>query len=463
MTVKKGQILQLEIEKVVYGGRGLARVNGLAVFVDRTIPGDEVQARVFRKRKNHAEARVIELTRPSPFRVKAPCPYSGYCGGCTWQCLDYEKQLQFKREHVVESFEHIGRLKDVEVHPVIPSEKRFEYRNKMEFSFSDRRWLLPEELSREDVTRDFALGLHVPGTFNKVIDTKACLLVPPTGNRILDQVRSYARESGIPAYGLKSHIGFWRFLVLRHSSVHDTWMVNIVTSEEQRSWVQPLADILHREYQNVVSVVNNVNTRKAGIAVGQWEICLAGESSISDKIGEFEFEISANSFFQTNTTGAVRLYEITKAYAGLSGQETVVDLYSGTGTIPILLANDSKKIVGIEISEGAVQDAQKNCARHGITNCHFICKDIKDGLNDLTHSPDVMVIDPPRAGMHKDVTKGVLTLAPRRIVYLSCNPTTLARDLALLNEGYRLAEIQPVDMFPQTYHIESVARLEKVS
>jgi len=462
MSVKKGQILQLEIEKVVYGGRGLARVNGLAVFVDRAIPGDEVRARVFRKRKNRAEARVIELIRPSPFRVKAPCPYSGYCGGCTWQCLDYEKQLQFKREHVVESLEHLGQLKDIEVHPVIPSEKRFEYRNKMEFSFSDRRWLLPEELSREDVTRDFALGLHVPGTFNKVIDTTACLLVPPTGNQILDQVRRYAKESGIPAYGLKSHLGFWRFLVLRHSSVHDAWMVNIVTSEEQRSWVQPLADLLHREYGNVVSVVNNVNTRKAGIAVGEWETCLAGESSISDKIGEFEFEISANSFFQTNTRGAVRLYEITKAYAGLSGQETVVDLYSGTGTIPIWLANDSKKIVGMEISEAAVQDAQKNCAKHGITNCHFICKDIKDGLNDLTLSPDVMVIDPPRAGMHKNVTKMVLNLAPRRIVYLSCNPTTLARDLALLNEGYHVAEIQPLDMFPQTYHIESVARLERV-
>jgi 23S rRNA (uracil1939-C5)-methyltransferase len=239
-------------------------------------------------------------------------------------------------------------------------------------------------------------------------------------------------------------------------------MVNLVTSEEQRSWVQPLADLLHHEYGNVVSVVNNVNTRKAGIAVGQWETCLAGKSSISDKIGEFEFEISANSFFQTNTRGAARLYEITKAYAGLSGQETVVDLYSGTGTIPIWLANDSKKIVGMEISAAAVQDAEKNCAKHGITNCHFICKDIKDGLNDLTLSPDVMVIDPPRAGMHKNVTKVVLKLAPRRIVYLSCNPTTLARDLALLKEGYRVAEIQPLDMFPQTYHIESVARLERV-
>jgi 23S rRNA (uracil1939-C5)-methyltransferase len=463
MSLKRGQILPLKIEKLIYGGKGLARVDGLAVFVDKALPGDEVQARIVRKRKNRVEARVVELIRPSPFRVPAPCPYSGYCGGCTWQSLDYEKQLDFKREQVVESLEHLGGLKDIKVHPVIPSEKRFQYRNKMEFSFSDRRWLLPEELSREDLAKDFALGLHVPGTFNKVLDTSACLLIPQTGNEILEDVRRYAKQSGIPAYGLKSHQGFWRFLVLRHSVARDVWMVNLVTSEEQRSWVQPLADLLREKYRNVVSVVNNVNQGKAGIAIGQWETCLAGESSISDRIGPFEFEISANSFFQTNTKGAVRLYEITKAYAGLTGQETVVDLYSGTGTIPILLSSVSKKIVGIEISESAVEDARRNCAENGIENCRFICKDIVDGLDDLEPDPDVMIIDPPRAGMHKDVTKKFLSLAPKRLVYLSCNPTTLARDLSLLKESYRVVEIQPVDMFPQTYHIESVTRLERVS
>ena len=463
MAVKRGQTLKLEIEKLAYGGRGLARVEGLAVFVERAVPGDQVVARVFRKKKNHAEARVVELTRPSPFRVEAPCPYSGYCGGCTWQYLDYQKQLDFKREHVAESLEHIGQLAGVLVHPTLPSDKRFGYRNKMEFSFSDRRWLLPEELSDREISKDFALGLHVPGTFHKVIDTKVCLLLPEAGSRIQQDVRRYTKESGIPPYGLKSHQGFWRFLVLRHSLVHDNWMVNIVTSEEQRPWVQPLADLLREKHDNVASVVNNVNTRKAGIAVGEWETHLSGESFISDRIGAFEFEISANSFFQTNTKGAERLYETMKTYAGLTGKETVVDLYSGTGTIPIWLSSGAREVVGIEISESAVSDAKKNCEKNAVQNCRFICGDIRDGLKTLSDSPDVMIIDPPRMGMHKDVIRMVLNMAPRRIVYLSCNPATLARDLSLLKENYRVVEIQPIDMFPHTYHVECVARLEKTS
>ena len=463
MTLKKGQILELKIEKLILGGRGLARVNGLAIFVARTVPGDEVRVRVFRKKKNHAEARLVELIAPSSFRVEPPCRYFGFCGGCTWQFLDYEKQLFFKRELVLESLEHIGQLTSIPVHPLIPSEKIFGYRNKMEFSFSDRRWLLPEELSDKAIPKDFALGLHVPGTFDKVLDTETCLLLPDTGNKILRNVRQYARESSIPPYGLKSHIGFWRFLMLRHSLSHDKWMVNIITSEEQRPWVQPLADLLCQKHKNITSVVNNVNTRKAGIAVGQWETLLSGEPYILDKIAGFEFEISANSFFQTNTAGAARLYETVKAYAGLTGKETVVDLYSGTGTIPIFLSDSAKKVIGIEISGGAVQDAQKNCQKNRIRNCHFICKDIKEGIMDVTDRPDVMVIDPPRVGMHKDVIKMIRDLSPDRIVYLSCNPATLARDLALLREDYRVVEVQPIDMFPHTHHIESVARLEKSS
>jgi 23S rRNA (uracil1939-C5)-methyltransferase len=251
--------------------------------------------------------------------------------------------------------------------------------------------------------------------------------------------------------------------MLRHAAVPDDWMVNIVTSEEQEAWVQPLAEMLYSKYENVTSVVNNINTRKAGIAVGQSELCLAGEAFILDKISEFDFEISANSFFQTNTATAARLYEAVKTYAELTGEETVVDLYSGTGTIPIFLSRYAKKIIGIEISEAAVRNAQNNCRRNQIHNCIFVCKDIKEGLKEITESPDVLVIDPPRAGMHKDVTKLVLGLSCDKIVYLSCNPATFARDLGLLKEAYHLVDVQPIDMFPHTYHIESVARLEAVS
>jgi 23S rRNA (uracil1939-C5)-methyltransferase len=462
MTVRKGEILELQIEKLAFGGRGLARVDGFTVFAERTVPGDEVRVRVFRRKKNYAEARVVELMTPSAFRVAPPCPYSGFCGGCPWQFLDYEKQLSVKRELVVEALEHIGGLKEVPVHPVIASEKKFQYRNKMEFSFSDRRWLLPEELSRDDISRDFALGLHVPGTFHKVLDINACLLQPGLGNKILADVRRYAIQSMIPPYGLKSHQGFWRFLMLRHSSTDDTWMVNIVSSEEQVAWVQPLADLLYEEYRNITSVVNNVNTRRASIAIGEREILLAGEPFIRDKIGRFEFEISANSFFQTNTAGAARLYEVVKSYAELTGQETLVDLYSGTGTIPILLSDGAAKIVGIEISESAIRDAQKNCQKNRVKHCQFILADIKAGLEQIGEKTDVMIADPPRAGMHVDVVKAIRSLAPARIVYVSCNPATLARDLAMLTEDYRVMEVQPVDMFPHTYHIESVARLDLI-
>lgn len=461
MTVRKGQILKLKIEKLVFGGRGLARVNGLAVFVERVVPGDEVQVKVFKRKKNHAEARVVDLITPSPFRIEPPCPYSRFCGGCPWQFLDYEKQLVFKREHVVEALEHIGQIQGVRVHTIIPSERIFAYRNKMEFSFSDRRWLLPEEVCMADTRKDFALGLHVPGTFDKVLDIDACLLQPDFGNKILDEVRRHVRQSGIPPYGLKSHEGFWRFLTLRHSSSYDTWMINIITSQDRVSWVQPLADQLRDKYKKITSIVNNVNTSRAAIAVGQWERLLAGEPFIRDMIGRFEFEISSNSFFQTNTTAAGRLYEIVNAYAGLTGQETVIDLYSGTGTIPIFLSNMAEKIVGIEISESAVRDAQKNCKKNRVENCQFICGDIKAGLKQLEESPDLMILDPPRVGMHPDVVKLVRNLSPGRIIYVSCNPATLARDLAMLKEDYRVMEVQPVDMFPHTYHVECVARLER--
>jgi 23S rRNA (uracil1939-C5)-methyltransferase len=462
VTVKKGQILELKIEKLIFGGRGLARVNGFALFVERVVPGDEVRVRVFRKKKNHAEARVVDLLHPSPFRVAPPCRYSGFCGGCPWQFLDYEKQLVFKRRHVVESLEHIGQLKGIRVHPAIPSEKRFGYRNKMEFSFSDRRWLLPEELSNSDVSAGFALGLHVPGSFAKVLDIDACLIQPALGNHILGEVRDYTRQSGIPPYGLRSHSGFWRFLMLRHAPSCDTWMVNIVTSEEQTPWVEPLCRLLCAQYGNITSVVNNVNTRRASIAVGQSQRLLAGEPVIKDKIGDFEFEISANSFFQTNTAGAERLYNVVKAYAGLTGKEAVLDLYSGTGTISIFLSAGAREIVGIEIAETAVEDARKNCKKNRVDNCQFLCADIAAGLKRIQQRTDVMIIDPPRVGMHPDVVKAVCTDRPARIVYVSCNPTTLARDLALLKDHYHVAEVQPVDMFPHTYHIESVARLELI-
>jgi 23S rRNA (uracil1939-C5)-methyltransferase len=461
MKITKGQLLELDISGIAYGGKGIAKINGLTVFVEKAVPMDHVVARIVKKKKQYAEARVDTLIKPSSFRVTPKCMYSGFCGGCKWQFLRYDKQLEYKRQHVVDSIERIGQIHGVPVHPTIPSPEIFEYRNKMEFSCSDRRWLLPDEMEKSDIDKNFALGLHVPGTFYKVIDTCVCLLQPELGNRILDDIRKFIRMSGVPVYGLRSHIGFWRFIMLRHSKAYNQWMVNIVTSKEDQKAVQPLADQLVKTYSEIVSVVNNIASRRAGIAVGEYEILLSGQPCIRDKIGEFEFEISANSFFQTNTRGAQRLYETIKEYADLSGEETVVDLYCGTGAIAIFLSGAAKTVIGIEIAESAVNDSMNNCRINGISNCRFVLGDIKEKLAELTAAPDVMIIDPPRAGMHKDVVYKILELGPARIVYVSCNPATMARDLGMLKDSYRVVEVQPVDMFPHTYHIESVARLDK--
>ena len=460
MTVKKKQIVECEIIDVAFGGKGLAKIDGFAVFVDQTVTGDRVAARIIRKKRNYAEAVVQELLTPSPMRVNPPCPYSGFCGGCKWQFIAYPHQIELKRRHVAESLEHIALMGGTTVHPTLASDDIFGYRNKMEFSCSDRRWLMPREMGT-DVDVGFALGLHVPGTFHKVLDTKACLLQPETGNRILDAVRTCMRASDRPVYGLRTHEGFWRFLMLRHSAARDEWLVNIVTAFEDRDAVMPMADMILARFPKVVSVVNNITARHAGVAIGEREIHLAGEPVLTDRIAGFEFEISANSFFQTNTRGAQKLYETVGRYAALKGHETLLDLYCGTGTIAICLARQAGEVIGLELVESAVADARKNCRANGIDNCRFILGDIKNTLETINTVPDLLVIDPPRAGMHKEVVKQVLKLAPKKIVYVSCNPATMARDILELKDIYGVEEVQPVDMFPHTFHIESVARLIK--
>ena len=309
----------------------------------------------------------------------------------------------------------------------------------------------------------FALGLHVPGTFDKIIDVEACLLQQERGNEILREVKRFALRSGLPPYGIKSHEGFWRFLTLRHSVALDDWMVNIVTSEEKPEVLLSLARGLTALFPNVKSVVNNISARKASIAVGEREVVLAGAAAIRDRIGASNFQISANSFFQTNTRGAEKLYGKVAEYAQLNGAETVLDLYSGTGTIPIFLAHSAGRVIGMELVESAVLDARRNCEENGIGNCEFILGDIRENLGLLKIQPEVMIIDPPRAGMHQEVLSRVLEIGAERIVYVSCNPATLARDLALMQEQYHIPEVQPVDMFPHTYHVEAVAKLIKRS
>ncbi|MBU8849869.1 MAG: 23S rRNA (uracil(1939)-C(5))-methyltransferase RlmD [Desulfobacterales bacterium] len=461
MTIKKRKAYELEIIDLAFGGRGLAKPDGLPVFIDRCIPGDVVFAKITKKKKSWAEGKLIKIIKQSPLRNQGKCQYCNFCGGCKWQQIGYDLQLEYKKRHVTESMDHIGGLKDVLVKDVIPSDRIYEYRNKMEFSCSSKRWLLPWELENEDIKKDFGIGLHVPGTFDKVIDIKQCEIMPGLGNKILEDVRNFIKESGLDAYHLRTHEGFWRFLMLRHSVAFDTWMVNIVTKTKRIDVVQNLAALLAQKHPQIKSIVNNITDSKSGVSTDKEEITLHGKDHIKEKLGEFVFKISANSFFQTNTRSCEKLYSKVSEYAALTGDEIVMDLYSGTGTIPIWLSGQAKMVFGIEIVKSAVIDAKQNAGLNGIENCDFLEGDIKDVLPRLKQKPDVMIIDPPRVGMHKDVVRQVLSIGPEKIVYVSCNPATLARDLEMLCPTYEIKVIQPIDMFPHTYHIESVALLLK--
>jgi len=458
MTVRKGQELEMTVEKTAYRGMGVARVEGFVVFVNGGVPGDVVKARIQRKKRSFAEAQIVEVLSGSQDRCSPPCRYFGFCGGCQWQHIAYGKQLAYKKEHVAESLIHIGGLDPVSVRDPIPSPDLYGYRNKMEFSFSDRRWLLPEEFDGKPAETDFALGLHVPGTFNKVIDIDRCLLQNEHGNRLLKEAKRCAFESGLPAYGLKSHRGFWRFLTLRHSRADDNWMVNLITSVEEPRALDRVLDAV-KVAGRVKTVVNSITSRASGVAVGESRNILMGEGFLTDEIGPFSFRISPDSFFQVNPPAAEMLYRVVEKYAELDGGTDVLDLYSGTGTIPIFLARKAATVTGIEMSRDAVEDAVQNCTMNGVDNCRFLCGDTGDMLVGLGARPDVVVIDPPRAGMHKDVTSRILEMLPERIVYVSCNPTTLARDLSVLGAAYELRDVQPVDMFPHTFHIETVVLL----
>ena len=458
--VKKGHDYTVTIESLAFGGKGVARVDDYVLFVRRALPGDVCRVRITKRKRSFGEARILSIEQPSPLRIQPPCAYFEWCGGCTWQNMSYANQLLQKKTIVEQSFKRPDDLGDVPVLDTLACETPYGYRNKMEFSFADRKWLTPEDLDNPDISKAFALGLHVPGTFDKILHIEHCLLQSDTANTILKFISRYVQDAGLPAYGIRSHEGLLRFLVLRQSRASGEIMVNLVTSRDARKELTPLARELRERFGEVSSVVNTVNSRKAQIAQGEEEFLLAGKSVISDTIGPFRFDISANSFFQTNTAQAEKLYNTALEFAALSGRETVWDLYCGTGTITLFLARRAKKVYGFEIVESAIKDARNNAARYDIDNVQWFAGDVREHMTALEERPDVLVTDPPRAGMHPDVVETLLRIRPRRIVYVSCNPTTLARDLKILQQAYTVVKARPVDMFPQTYHIETVALLE---
>lgn len=458
LPVNKNDEVNLSIMSVSFGGQGVARIDDFVVFVDGAVAGDTVRAKIYKKKKNFAEAKTLEILIPSPDRTSPRCKYFGTCGGCKMQDVDYPAQLEFKRRNIADVFQRIGGFENLSIPLPFGSPKIYHYRNKMEFTFGDRAWLT--DARPDNGQTHFVLGMHVPKRFDKVLDVDACYLQPPLASEIVNWVRAFASKSGLPPYSVKSHEGFWRFLVLRQCAHTTGLMVLIITTEENPSLMAVLTNEILKEFPQITSLINGISKKRSQIAFSDYEIRLAGDSVITEKLGRYEFEISSDSFFQTNTLGAEVLYETVLKLAQLKGDEIVYDLYCGTGSIALFLSGFVKKIIGIELVENAVINANKNKIQNKVNNCEFISGDMRLVLGQLDHQPDAIVVDPPRSGLHDDVTQALLAIQSPKMVYVSCNPATQARDLAILcKEKYRIQEIQPVDMFPHTYHVENVVSL----
>ncbi|WP_020402197.1 23S rRNA (uracil(1939)-C(5))-methyltransferase RlmD [Gracilimonas tropica] len=465
MALKKGQEVELDIIDAAFKGKGLAKVDGLAVFVPGTTPGDKVKARIIKKKKKHREAKLLEILEPSPHRIEPKCRHAKVCGGCSWQHIPYAKQLEFKTQQVRDHIERIGHLDGNIVKDGIGADQEFYYRNKMEYSISSRRWLTEEEIRSDEYVDDsaFAAGLHAPGRFDKILNLKECHLQVPESFQILDFVRSWCIEHDVEPYDTLENTGFMRHVMIRNSHHTDDFMVNLVTYQDDQKLMESMKDALLEKFPFITTIVNNVNDTKSPTAEGRYQKVLHGPGFIVDKIGAFSFKIHPNAFFQTNTAQAEKLYEVARNYAALEDGDIVYDLYCGVGTLSLFMSGPAKHVVGIELVDVAVENAKFNAKENGVENVSFIKGDMKDVFTqdvvDEYGAPNVLITDPPRAGMHPDVVERLCELKVPRLVYVSCNSSTMARDLKELNSVYEIEEVQPVDMFPQTYHIEAVAKL----
>lgn len=445
---RRGDTLELAIADLAFGGEGVGRVGGYVVFVRGGIPGDRLVVRMTETRGRYGRAIIEAVVTPSPDRVEPPCPYFGPCGGCRLQHLAYSAQLAFKEKQVRDCLERLGGLPPFELRPILAAPEPLGYRNKMEFTIAGE----PP-----------AIGLHQPERYDAVLDIERCLLQSEPMNALLAEFRRQARHHALGVWDPKTERGLLRFVTVREGRRTGEAMVNVVASAPDVETLTPVAEALRAAVPSTASVVLNVNAKKASVAVGTEEHLLLGRDVITERLGDLEFEVSANSFFQTNTEQAERLFGVVAEACALTGGQTVMDLYSGTGAISLLLARRARHVYGIEVSAAAVGDAVRNARANAIDNCTFLAGEVRYVLPDLVRQgvgADVVVADPPRAGFHPKALSALARLAPARIVYVSCNPATLARDVGeLARQGYRLEWVQPVDMFPQTPHIEAVARL----
>ncbi len=462
---KKPLLENIEIKKIAAEGKSIAYVDEKVLFVPNTVPGDIVDVQVTRKRKSFLEGFIVNVRKYSDIRTEPFCAHFGVCGGCKWQNLPYQLQTKFKQQEIVDNLQRIGKVELQNVSPIIGSPKTTYYRNKLEYTFCNKRFLTREEIANgQDIDRTPAVGFHVPGLFDKVIDIKKCYLQAEPSNAVRNFIRDYAIEHELSFYDIREQAGFLRTLIIRTSSTGEV-MVIVTFGEENREAREGLLNALVQQFPEITSLMYVINEKMNDTITDQEVICFHGNDHIFEQMEDLKFKIGPKSFYQTNSEQAYNLYTKTRELARLTGNETVYDLYTGTGTIANFVARNAQKVIGIEYVPEAIEDAKINSALNNIHNTVFYAGDMKDVLNEefiRRHGhPDVIITDPPRAGMHKDVVDTILKAAPDRIVYVSCNSATQARDLALMDTDYKVMAVQAVDMFPHTHHVENIVLLHR--
>ena len=458
----------IEITDVAAEGKAIAKVDNLVVFVPYVVPGDVVDLQIRRKKHSYAEAEAVRFHKLSPKRTEPFCKHFGVCGGCKWQCLPYEEQLYYKQKQVVDNLTRIGKVVLPEASPILGSKHTKQYRNKLEFGFSNKRWLTTEEVAsgKEFDVMD-AVGFHIPGAFDKILDIEECHLMDDVNNRLRNGIRQYALDKSLTFYDIRGGHGLLRNMMIRTSATGEIMLLLqfCIRTDEEQAEAEGVLQYVSQTFPEVTSLLW-VNNLKCNDTIGDLDIhTYAGTDFIYEAMEDLRFKVGPKSFYQTNTEQAYELYKVARNFAGLTGNELVYDLYTGTGTIANFVAHQARQVVGIEYVPEAIEDAKENSRINGIGNTLFYAGDMKDILNEEfigQHGrPDVIITDPPRAGMHTDVVNTILFAAPKRIVYVSCNPATQARDLQLLDQDYEVAAVQPVDMFPQTHHVENVVLLNR--
>ncbi|MGL4909511.1 MAG: 23S rRNA (uracil(1939)-C(5))-methyltransferase RlmD [Bacteroidales bacterium] len=447
-------------------GKAVARVDDVVLFVPFAAPGDVVNVQVTKKRRQFMEGYITELLQPSPLRTAPFCKHYGVCGGCKWQLLPDDQQLVYKQKQVEEQLSRIGKFADLKIESILPSAQTKFYRNKLEFTFSHKRWLTKDELHEDDVLQNpEALGFHIPMKFDKVLDIENCYLQAEPSNSIRLAVKKFAIDNQYSFFDLRMQEGLLRNLIIRTANTGEI-MVIVVFAENDIEKITALMQHIQTSFPQITSLQYVVNTKRNDTIGDQEVILFAGREYIEETMEDLHFKIGSKSFFQTNSDQALNLYKVTRDYAQLKGDEVVYDLYTGTGTIALFVASKAKKVIGVEYVADAIADANYNAKRNNIENATFYAGDMKDIFTDdfvqKNGAPDIVILDPPRAGVHADVIEVLLRTTPQRIVYVSCNPATQARDVALLADNYCITNVQPVDMFPHTHHVENVICLEKI-